>query len=71
MEGEGVDDRYPLIPHTDGDDDDDDEEWVFTDNVDDTPPGPSGEQMEMTTMNRPPEQQGPYTAETSVCRGCL
>ena len=56
--------RDPLIDHDDNNEDKDDDENTtrpFSD--DDETPGPSGEQIEMTTINRGKED--PKTAETS------
>ena len=64
-------DTDPLLEHNDDDDDDDDDEGDTT-----TPfqpdknstPGPSGEEIPMTTMNRE-QEKGSKTAETSFIEG--
>lgn len=61
--GEYDGDRDPLIPHPDDGDDDGDATGEF-DPPDSSSRRPSGEQIPMNTMNRPPER-GPRTAETS------
>ena len=61
--------RDPLIPHTEDNNDDDDRANTtqpFQPEASSTP-GPSGEQIGMTTRNRPPER-GPHTGETSFIK---
>ena len=63
--------RTPLIAHTEDNDDDDDR--ANTTQPFDPPkasstPGPSGEQIDMPTRNRP-SKRGPLTAETSFIEG--
>ena len=63
------DERTPLMQHTDdGGDDDADTTGRFQPGGTSTP-GPSGESYPMTTMSRPPEQEGHHTAETSFIEG--
>ena len=59
----------PLLEHEEKDDDDDDEETTnpFQPGEASTP-GPSGEEIPMTTMNREKEKE-PYTDETSFIEG--
>ena len=62
--------RNPLIPHTENNDDDDDGTNT-TQPVQpeaSSTPGPSGKQIEMNTINRPPKR-GSRTAETSFIEG--
>ena len=62
--------RDPFIPHIEDDDDDDDRANTtkpFQPEASSTP-RPSGEQMEMTTRNRPPKR-GPHSAETPFIEG--
>jgi hypothetical protein len=56
-------DKDPLIEHDDDDDDDDDGGTSRP-----SQPGPSGEDIPLTTMNREKEK-GPSTAETSFIEG--
>ena len=62
--------KDPLLEHTDDRDDDDRDEDTTRpfQPYDHSTPGPSGEQIEMTTMNRGKEK-GPKTAETSFIEG--
>ena len=57
----------PLLEHEEKDDDDDDTTHPFQPDVHSTP-GPSGEEIPMTIMNREKEK-GPSTAETSFIEG--
>ena len=60
----------PLLEHEEKDDDDDDDEGTtnpFQPGGASTP-GPSGEQIPLTTMNREKEKE-PSTAETSFIKG--
>ena len=61
--------EIPLIEHEEKDDDDDDDDTThpFQPDVHSTP-GPSGEEIPMTTMNREKEK-GPASAETSFIEG--
>ena len=64
MENEETD---PLLEHKEKDDDDGDTTHPFQPDVHSTP-GPSGEEIPMTTMNREKEKE-PSTAETSFIEG--
>ena len=61
--------EIPLIEHEEKDDDDDDDDTThpFQPDVHSTP-GPSGEEIPKTTMNREKEK-GPASAETSFIEG--
>ena len=62
--------EIPLLEHEEKDDDDDDDDDTthpFQPDVHSTP-GPSGEEIPMTTMNREKEK-GPASAETSFIEG--
>ena len=59
--------KDPLIENEEKDDDDDDDDENTTHPFHSTP-GPSGEEIPMTTMNREKEKE-PSTAETSFIEG--
>ena len=56
----------PLLEHEEKDDDDDDDDNTI--HPFHSTPGPSGEEIPMTTMNREKEKE-PSTAETSFIEG--
>ena len=64
--------EIPLLEHEEKDDDDDDDDDGDTTNPfqpgGSSTPGPSGEEIPMTTMNREKEK-GPASAETSFIEG--
>ena len=60
--------EIPLLEHEEKDDDDDDDDDDNTTNPFHSTPGPSGEEIPMTTMNREKEKE-PSTAETSFIEG--
>ena len=63
--------KIPLLEHEekDDDDDDDDDNTILSNLERHSTPGPSGEEIPMTTMNRGKEKEPSGIAETSFIEG--
>ena len=61
--------KTPLISHTDDNGDDDGDDVNPYPPPEEPQPGPPGEQIDMSTMNRPPPERGSHTAGKSFIEG--